>query len=160
MHTTTSAEAGHHRLVSGLTGVGHFVRHFIEMCLVMCAGFAVGDAVYFRVAGLLGYDRPFAQLPELSVLIVAFTMTAPMVVWMRFRGMAWRPILEMSAAMVIEAVVLIAAGRLGLLETAGLARLEHVLMMPVMLVPMLLRRDAYTGHAAHLGRTTPVAGAA
>ena len=79
----------------------------------MCAGFAVGDAVYFRAAGLLGYDRPFAQLPELSVLIVAFTMTAPMVVWMRFRHMAWRPIGEMSAAMLVEAVVLIAAGRAG-----------------------------------------------
>jgi hypothetical protein len=31
----------------------------------------------------------------------------------------------------------------------NLALLEHGLMMPVMLIPMLLRLDLYTGRAAH-----------
>jgi hypothetical protein len=72
-----------------------------------------------------------------------------MVAWMRFRGMAWRPVNEMSAAMIVEAALLIIAGRLGLLERGSLAVLEHGLMMPVMLVPMLFRLNVYAGHAGH-----------
>lgn len=26
---------------------GHFLRHYFEMCIPMCIGFAVGDLVYF-----------------------------------------------------------------------------------------------------------------
>lgn len=142
------------RVIQGkhfLRCLGHFVWHFLEMCLAMCVGFGVGDALYFWAAGQVGYSTPFTQLPELSVLVVAFNMTAPMVAWMRFRGMGWRPIWEMSAAMVVWALLLLVAGALGLLERSSLAALEHSLMMPVMLVPMLLRLDLYTGRAGHSG---------
>jgi hypothetical protein len=47
------------------------------MCLPMCVGFAVGDLVYFWFAGLFGYSEPFTELPELSVMVVTVTMTAP-----------------------------------------------------------------------------------
>jgi hypothetical protein len=46
--------------------------------------------------------------------------------WMRYRGDGWAPTLEMSAAMVSPALGAIA-----------------------LLAAMLLRRDEYTGHAAH-----------
>lgn len=59
--------------------IGHFLRHYGEMCAPMCIGFAVGDLVYFWAAGRFGYSEPFSELPELSVLVVTFTMTAPMV---------------------------------------------------------------------------------
>jgi hypothetical protein len=108
-----------------------------------------GDALYFWIAGLVGYASPFSQLPELSVLVVAFNMTAPMVAWMRFRGMAWRPIVEMSAAMVVWALLLVGAGWLGILEMGTLAIVEHNLMMPVMLIPMFFRLDLYTGKSCH-----------
>jgi hypothetical protein len=68
----------------------HFVRHFLEMCAPMCIGFAVGDLVYFWAAGQQGYSEPFRQLPELSLLVVTFTMTAPMTALMLFRGMPRR----------------------------------------------------------------------
>jgi hypothetical protein len=38
------------------------------------------------------------QSPELALLVIAFDFTLPMALWMRFRGMAWRPTLEMSGA--------------------------------------------------------------
>ena len=38
--------------VSRRSRVGHFVLHYLEMCL----GFVVGDLVYFWVAGLFGYS--------------------------------------------------------------------------------------------------------
>ena len=133
--------------------IGHFVRHYFEMCVPMCIGFAVLDLVYFWAAGRFGYSQPFRQLPELSVLVVGFNMTVPMAAWMLFRGMPRRPIVEMSGAMVVWALALLALGWRGILPRSNLALLEHGLMMPIMLIPMLFRLDLYTtghtGHAAH-----------
>jgi hypothetical protein len=125
------------------------------MCLPMCIGFAIGDLVYFWLAGRAGYGEPFTELPVLSVLVVTFTMTAPMTAWMVYRGMPRRAIAEMSAAMPTLAIVLLVLGGLGMLPMGDLALLEHGLMMPVMLIPMLLRLDLYTGHAGHTERAAP-----
>jgi hypothetical protein len=137
---------------AGLTAILRFVRHYIEMCAAMCVGIVVGDAIYFWLAGLRGYATPLTQLPELSVVVVTVAMTLPMAGWMLFRGMARRPTLEMSAAMFVLGGLLLGIGVLGLVERSSLALLEHGLMMPAMLIPMLLRRDLYTGgHAGHVG---------
>ena len=126
-----------------------FLRHYLEMCAPMCVGFAVGDLVYFWVARRFGYSHPFRELPELSVLVVTFTMTAPMAAWMLFRGMSRRATAEMSAVMPVLALVLLALGWLAIVPKADLALTEHGLMMPAMLVPMLLRLDLYTGRVGH-----------
>jgi uncharacterized membrane protein len=132
--------------------LGHFARHYGEMCLPMCLGFALGDLIYFWAAGSLGYSRPFEQLPELSVVVVTITMTGPMAAWMLFRGMSRRATTEMSAAMPALAAVLVVMGLIGIVPRGDLALLEHGLMMPVMLVPMLLRLDVYTGRTGHTSR--------
>lgn len=138
---------------SRLRQIGHFVLHYFEMCMPMCVGFAIGDLVYFWAAGLFGYSEPFSDLPELSVLLVTFTMTAPMTAWMLFRGMPRRPTAEMSAVMPVLAIVLLSLGWLAIVPRGDLALIEHGLMMPAMLVPMLFRLDVYTGgHAAHGAR--------
>jgi hypothetical protein len=133
--------------VSRSSQVGHFLLHYFEMCLPMCIGFAVGDLMYLWVAGLFGYTEPFSELPVLSVVVVTFSMTAPMTAWMMFRGMPRRAIVEMSAAMPALAMVLLVSGWLGLVPMNELALLEHGLMMPVMVIPMLFRLDVYTGRA-------------
>jgi hypothetical protein len=115
----------------------------------MCVGFAIGDLVYFWAAGQFGYSEPFSELPELSVLVVTFTMTAPMAAWMLFRGMPRRETAEMAAAMPVLAIALLALGWLAIVPEGDLALLEHGLMMPAMLVPMVLRLDLYTGRAGH-----------
>lgn len=87
------------------------------------------------------------QLVEMAVW-----MTAPMVAWMRVRGHRWRICLEMAAAMLLPA-----AGTLALLGTGvatdahTLLMVEHMVMLPAMLVAMLLRRDEYTGPHLVLG---------
>ena len=129
--------------------VGRFALHFGEMCLPMCLGFAIGDLVYFWLASLAGYGEPFTELPVLSVVVVTLAMTAPMTAWMLYRGMPRRPIAEMSAAMPILAIVLLILGWSAILPMADLALLEHGLMMPVMLIPMLLRLDLYAGRGGH-----------
>jgi hypothetical protein len=135
--------------VSGARQVGHFLRHYGEMCAPMCIGFAVGDLVYFWAAGRFGYSEPFSELPELSVLVVTFTMTAPMVAWMLFRGMPLRETTEMAAVMPILAIALLALGWLAIVPKGDLVLLEHGLMMPAMLVPMVFRLDFYTGRTGH-----------
>lgn len=126
-----------------------FLVHYFEMCVPMCIGFAIGDVIYFALAGRIGYSEPFEELPVLSMAVVTFTMTAPMTAWMLYRGMPRRAIAEMTATMPVLAVVLLALGGLGVAEMGNLALLEHALMMPAMLVPMLFRVDLYAGHMAH-----------
>ena len=130
--------------------VVRFAAHFLEMCIPMCIGFAVGDLVYFWIAGGLSYSEPFSELPELSVVVVGFNMTAPMAAWMLFRGMPRRAVVEMSAGMVVLAAGLLLSGGLGIAAKADLALLEHGLMMPAMLIPMLFRLDLYTGRTGHV----------
>jgi hypothetical protein len=135
--------------VRAASQIGHFARHYGEMCLPMCIGFAIGDLVYFWAASQFGYSHPFRELPELSVLVVTFTMTAPMTAWMLFRRMPRRPTAEMTAAMPILAIVLLAFGWLAVVPKGDLALLEHGLMMPVMLIPMFFRLNLYTGRGGH-----------
>jgi hypothetical protein len=135
--------------------VWNFIRHGLEMCAAMCIGLAVLDVAYVWAAGQLGYTNPFVRFPELSAVVVTFNMSAPMAAWMWFRGMDWRSIGEMTAAMVAEAILLLGAYWLGVLvnaEVNGTSTLfvwQHLLMMPAMLVPMLLRLDMYTGGMHH-----------
>ena len=117
---------------------GHFALHYVGMCIPMCVGFTVLDAAYLWLAGLAGHDDPFRELPVLSVVVVGFNMTAPMVWFMLWRGMPSRAVAEMAAAMGLWAVILLLLGEAGVLPEQNLALLEHGLMMPVMLVPMLL----------------------
>src|SRR5919204_6180055 len=131
---------------------GFFTLHFFEMCAPMCVGFAIGDLIYFWAAGKFGYSEPFSELPELSVLVVTLTMTAPMVAWMVYRGMPRRPIAEMATVMPVLGAALLVLGWLSLLPMGDLALWEHGLMMPAMVVPMLFRLDLYTsGHGQHYG---------
>jgi hypothetical protein len=152
LQTRDRLPAGSHAVaappLSAWRQAAHFVRHYVEMCAPMCIGFAIGDLIYFAIAGGFGYSEPFSELPALSVVVVTFTMTAPMVAWMRFRGMRGRPVVEMAAVMPTLAGLLLILGWLGVLDMGDLALIEHGLMMPAMLVPMVRRLDLYTGRAS------------
>ncbi len=136
-------------LGSRLAGVGHFVGHFLEMMVAMMVGMAALTWPTRAALGLLGFQEAVLRAPVPAVLIMAFAMTVPMAAWMRFRGMEWQPIAEMSGAMIAEAFLLIGASWLGIIPEGSLVRLQHMLMMPAMLLPMLYRLDLYTGRAGH-----------
>jgi flagellar biosynthetic protein FliP len=75
-------------------------------------------------------------------------MTVPMVAWMRHRGHGWPASLEMSASMFIPTFAVVGLLWSGLVEGIGtLLMIEHVAMLPSMLVAMLLRREEYSGGA-------------
>jgi hypothetical protein len=85
------------------------------------------------------------------------TMTVPMVAWMRYRGHAWPACMDMIAAMVIPTLSVLALLWSGLVGDVGtLLVIEHVAMLPSMLLAMVLRRDEYTGAVHHHVEREPV----
>src|SRR3954464_10365771 len=97
------------------TPTATFIRHYIEMVVVMFAGMIVlglpGEAALHAIGS--GTSELKAGAPALVVRGMPFTMTAPMVAWMGFRGHRWQPTLEMAASMVIPtlaAIALLATG--------------------------------------------------
>jgi hypothetical protein len=126
-----------------------FVRHYIEMVVVMFAGMVVLGVP----AGwaLTAFGSSSSELthsaPVLMLLGMAVTMTAPMVGWMRYRGHGWRANMEMAASMVLPTFAAIVVLAVGVMTDIGtLLVVEHVAMLLAMLAAMLLRLDEYTHH--------------
>jgi hypothetical protein len=133
----------------------HFVRHYVEMVVAMFLGMAVLGVPAEGALRAMGTSSSALQddAPALLLLGMAFIMTVPMVAWMRYRGHGWRPNTEMAASMFLPTfgvIALMAGGIIG--DFMTLMSIEHVVMLPSMLVAMLLRRDEYTcgkhGHHA------------
>jgi hypothetical protein len=142
--------------------VWNFTRHFLEMCIAMCVGGGALNALVFVVGpAQLGYPDLRTTAPELALLLIACLYILPMGVWMRFRGMAWRPILEMSGATVALALVLVAFATFGILPSENLHAWALVFCGPacvLMLPVMLLRLDMYTGRTGeHTHQGAPTA---
>ena len=133
----------------------HFIRHYVEMVIAMFAGMVVlggGFSLLLAAAGVDGGWRDDA--PALLLLGMAFTMTVPMVAWMRRRGHGWAPAWEMTASMVVPTFAAIALLWAGAVEgTHAPLMIQHVAMFPAMLAVMLLRFDEYAGHAGHVAAT-------
>lgn len=136
--------------VSTPSSSGRFILHFIQMCLVMCAGGVALSLLFFGAAALLGYTNLDQRAPELTVLVIAINLSLPMLVWMRYMGMGWRPTLEMSGSTMVAGLLLITAYSAGLVARAGLIPLQTgLLACPLMLVVMLFRYRLYSGAHTH-----------
>jgi hypothetical protein len=130
----------------------HFVRHYVEMLVVMFLGMAVlglpADAALLAIGTSSGEFSDDA--PALMLLGMAFIMTVPMVAWMRYRGHGWRASMEMAASMFIPTFGVMATLWGGLVEdSATLLAVEHAVMLPSMLVAMLLRHEEYSSGGVH-----------
>jgi hypothetical protein len=115
-----------------------FLRHYAEMLIAMFAGMMVLGGL----AAVLFDADDWAAEP--SLLGMAVSMSLPMVAWMRFRGHAWAPCWEMTAAMFVPSVGAILLFWAGGIDIHGAMAVQHVVMFPAMLIAMLLRRDEYT----------------
>jgi hypothetical protein len=132
-----------------LKKVGHFLWHYVQMCIACCVGGVTLGIAFFGGAALLGYPDLIIQAPFFSTLVLAIILTIPMVGWMRFRHHGWRPTLEMGSATMGLGVVLIGMGLLGLIPMSDIFEWEASLCCPTMLVPMLFRYKLYTGSMGH-----------
>jgi hypothetical protein len=119
-----------------------FVRHLLEMTAAMMLGmFALGALVAVTGGDLLELRL---NHPSTALLLMASSMSVPMVGWMRYRGHGWKGGAEMSVAMFVPAVGLIACYWLGGVSAEPMCPLACAAMIPSMVVAMLLRLDAYT----------------
>lgn len=130
-----------------------FVRHFFEMVGVMMLGMVV-LGMAFRGLHLLLFGSGFAAAWDDHVVLAAFTMafnmTVPMVLWMRYRGHSWEQAGEMAAAMNLPVLPLLVLYGFDVIPSEGVLGLQHVLMIPAMLGAMLYRKEEYSAaHAAH-----------
>lgn len=140
---------------SSLSHLGHFVLHYLEMCMAMCVGGIALNAVFFGALAVLGDTYSKDQLPTFALLAVGVNLAIAMAAWMRFRKHAWRPTLEMASTSILLVVGVIVAAAAGLIDEGGRLAAITSLACPVMLVPMALRRDLYTSpHATHSKSTT------
>lgn len=125
-----------------------FLQHYLEMVVAMILGMVVLGFLLSAVLGLAGVEVGDwdDEQPELLLLGMAFTMTVPMVAWMRHRGHGTRAAGEMTAAMFVPSFAAIALLQAGAADDVHMLMLfEHVAMFAGMLAIMLLRRDEYTG---------------
>ena len=125
-----------------------FLLHVLEMCVVMCVGGGLLSLLFFGSAALLGYSDLKQTAPELSILAIAVALSVSMVAWMRFRGMQWRPTLEMAGSTMAVGLLMIAASWLELASTTTLIQMECGLACLAMIAVMLFRVPLYSGHPA------------
>ncbi len=137
-----------------------FIRHYVEMVVAMVVGMVALGVPAEGVLRALGTGTSELKdsAPAVVLLGMAVTMTVPMVAWMRHRGHGWRPNAEMAASMIVPTLGVIALLGAGLVTDFGvLMTLEHVVMLPAMLLVMLLRVDEYSHahgqHAVHQAAT-------
>ncbi|MEU7991346.1 hypothetical protein AB0B56_41525 [Streptosporangium canum] len=122
-----------------------FFRHYLEMIAAMFVGMAVLGAAVRAGLALAGLEFP--ARPEVAALEMAVDMSAGMIVWMRYRGHGWAATLEMAGSMIVPALALLPLLWTGVITGGALLVLEHVVMLPLMLLVMLRRRDEYGGPA-------------
>jgi hypothetical protein len=132
----------------------NFAQHFLEMCVSMCAvGTPLILLLFVFGPAVIGYPDPRQQFPELSLLTVAVLYALPMVAWMRYRGMEWRPIVEMGGATIAVGVAIVGLAWLGILSQPGLRDYASPKFCgpacAVMLLAMLPRIAMYTGRTGH-----------
>ena len=135
-----------------------FVGHYVEMVVVMFLGMFVLMAPTGWVLAAIGTS--WSRLsPAMNVFTMALTMTVPMVGWMRYRGHAWRPNIEMAASMLIPTFAVMAVLWAGVAKSGTLMMPEHVGMLACMLAAMLLRRDEYSCAGHPRGQIQPAVAA-
>jgi hypothetical protein len=137
----------------------HFIRHYVEMVVAMFAGMGVLMLPTGWALSAIGtsWSALHHDAPALMLLLMAVTMTVPMVGWMRYRGHGWQANAEMSASMFLPAFAVVGLLWSDLVADIGaLLVIEHVAMLLSMLAAMLLRREEYSGgiHAARQSAVT------
>jgi deazaflavin-dependent oxidoreductase (nitroreductase family) len=131
------------------TSWANFVRHLIEMLVAMLIGMATLGAAVSIIFGLLGHSNVLHYAGLRGLLMTGY-MIVGMSVWMRHRRHAWATVGEMAIAMTIPYVLLIGPYSAGALSEAAFLGAMHLLMIPLMIVAMLRRRDEYAqDHRSH-----------
>jgi cytochrome bd-type quinol oxidase subunit 2 len=144
MSTATLSSTEHPRALT-------FLRHLGAMTLAMFLGmFGFGFALGL-IASTAGtsLERLRVSQPELFMLGMASAMSMTMIAWMRHRRHTWRECVEMTAAMFVPVLGVLACYWASAITADPVCPLSCVLMVPAMAAAMILRRNVYTAAHAH-----------
>jgi flagellar biosynthetic protein FliP len=117
--------------------------HLAEMIAAMVAGMVVLGGALEGLLALAGASLSHASAP-LAATVMAFNMTAPMVLWMRYRGHPSRHSAEMAASMIVPTAVVIGLYAVSAIASGTVLLAQHVVMIPAMVAVMLWRYDHYS----------------
>jgi len=130
-----------------------FLRHFVEMLVVMMLGMGVLGVAFRELHVLLfgsGFDAAWRDHIGLAPFAMAFNMTVPMVLWVRHRGHSWERGGEMAAAMTLPVLPLLVLYGFDVIPARGVLGGQMMLMIPAMLGAMFYRKEEYSApHTAH-----------
>ena len=124
-----------------------FLRHLLEMIAVMMLGMCVlGGAwgAFHEVVFGSAFADAWRDYVVLAAFAMAFNMTVPMVLWMRYRGHSWERGVEMAAAMNLPLLPLLVLYSLDVIPAQGVLGLQMIFMIPAMVLAMLYRKEEYS----------------
>jgi hypothetical protein len=149
--TGTKAHAGSVSKAAG--SAARFGLHVVEMCIVMCVSLGLLAGLVIGASAALGFSGDLrSQAPELSAMVVAAVLALSMLGWMRWRGMEWRPTLEMAGTALAAGVGLVVGYWLGLVPGKELATSVCGVACVAMIALMLVRFGTYSHHGSHTPR--------
>jgi O-antigen/teichoic acid export membrane protein len=132
---------------------GRFVRHLLEMIVVMMLGMCVLGAAWGAFHEIVfgsAFADAWRDYVVLAAFAMAFNMTVPMVLWMRYRGHSWERCGEMAVAMNLPLLPLLVLYSLGVIAAEGVLGFQMMVMIPAMVLAMLYRKAEYSApHTAH-----------
>jgi hypothetical protein len=115
------------------------------MVLVMALGMGLLHPVWMLATAGAAEDAPLRST-EVMLLVMATSMALPMAAWMRHRKHTWAATTRMSALMYVGLALPLPLLWAGVTTRDGVMVVGHVLMLVLMLVEMLARREDYVGH--------------
>lgn len=134
----------HTRSTSSRSSTRRAWLHYLEMTAAMGIGMAIlGPLVRWGVTAA-GWSAAFERT-DARAMIMATEMAVAMAAWMLVRRHGYGEVAEMTAAMYLPFVVLLAPYWAGMLSAAGLMILGHVLMLIAMAVVVYRHRLHHTG---------------
>jgi hypothetical protein len=131
----------------------YFLQHLVEMIVVMMLGMCLLGGAFRELHVLLfgsGFAAAWREHAGLAAYGMAFSMTVPMVLWMRYRGHSWERGGEMALAMNLPVLPVLGLYVFDVVGFDGVLALQMALMIPAMLVAMLYRKEEYSArHTTH-----------
>jgi hypothetical protein len=124
-----------------------FLWHFAEMLVVMMLGMCVLGVAFRELHVLLfgsGFDAAWRDHIGLAAFAMAFNMTVPMALWMRYRGHTWERGGEMAMAMNLPLLPAFVLYAFDAIPARGVLGMQMMLMIPAMLAAMLYRKEEYS----------------
>ncbi len=124
----------------------NFILHFLAMLAVIFIGMLALAAIFTLVVSIWGMTwwQGREQFPQLFLFAMAVGMTVPVVTWMRYRHQTWITCSEMVISLFVPGIIFIGYTSLPAVSIGSISILYSALMIPLMLAPMLLRRDEYS----------------